>query len=396
MKTHPSQITDRPTAAPGTTRVRMGYVALTDCAPVVMASVLGMDRRHGVEFVLSRENSWAQLRDKLIGGELEFAHVLYGLIYGVHLGIGGPHCAMAALMTLDNNGQGFTLSRQLVERGALDLQSLAALMRREPRRYTFAQTFPTGTHAMWLYYWLAAAGIHPLRDTGIITVPPPQMVVHLQRGLMDGFSVGEPWNHRAVIDGVGITADASQHVWPDHPEKVLGTTAAYADAHPDTCRAATMAVLEACRWIDANDANRRTMAETLSQPAFLDTPVDSILPRVMGDYEFGGRRRQRDPHPMRFFADGAVNFPYLSDGMWFMTQYRRWGMLAEHPDYAGIARRINRTDLYAEAASALGVAVPASPLRSSRLIDGVVWDGSDPAAYADAFPIGADAHAAAA
>ena len=145
---------------PGLPQVRVGFVALTDCAPVVMASVLGLDRRHGVEIVLSREASWARVRDKLVGGELEFAHVLYGLVYGVHLGIGGPQCDMAALMTLDNNGQGFTLSRQLAERGAVDLESLASLMQREPRRYTFAQTFPTGTHAH-VAVLLAGLGRHP-------------------------------------------------------------------------------------------------------------------------------------------------------------------------------------------------------------------------------------------
>ena len=371
-------------------RVRIGFIALTDCAPVVMAAALGFDRRHGVRIVPTRLPSWAAVRDGLLNGELAFAHVLYGLVYGVHLGIGGPRREMAVLMNLNHNGQGFTLARRLAERGAVDLPSLAALMRREPRAgtpYSFAQTFPTGTHAMWLYHWLASAGIDPLQDVRITTVPPPQMVAHLLRGQIDGFSVGEPWNERAVLEGAGVSVGQSQDVWPDHPEKVLGTTAGYADAHPETCRAVTAAVLEACRWIDASEANRERAAETLAQPAVLDLPVPVILPRLLGDYDSGLGRRWHDPHPLRFHAAGAVNFPYLSDGIWFLTQYRRWGLLDAHPDYDGIARRINRTTLYAEAAAAVDVPLPASPLRSSRLIDGTVWDGSEPARYADSFAI---------
>jgi nitrate/nitrite transport system substrate-binding protein len=375
----------RPSGKPQ--RVRVGFIALTDCAPIVMAAQLGFDRRHGVEIVPTREASWASLRDKLLAGALDMAHALYGLVYGVHLGIGGVQRDMALFMALNRNGQGFTLSRQLAERGAVDAPSLAQLMRREPRDYSFAQTFPTGTHAMWLYYWLASVGINPLCDARILTVPPPQMVDHLQRGLVDGFSVGEPWNHGAVLAGVGITAGTSQDIWPDHPEKVLGTTAAFADAHPDTCRAVTMAVLEACRWIDASRANQTLMAETLAQPQWLGVPAQAILPRVLGKYDGGWGRRWTDPHPMRFFADGELNYPYLSDGMWFMTQYRRWGLLDAHPDYEAVAQQIHRTALYAEAATAVGAGLPASALRSSRLVDGVVWDGSDPARYADGFAL---------
>lgn len=376
--------------------VRIGFIPLTDCASVLMAAELGFDRRHGIRIEPVRMPSWAVVRDELLGGGIDMAHVLYGLVYGVHLGIGGPRQDMAAVMTLDNNGQGITLSRALADRGAVDAESLARLMRHEPRVYTFAQTFPTGTHAMWLYYWLAAAGIDPLRDARVITVAPPQMVQHLQRGQMDGFSVGEPWNQLAVHAGVGVSVARSQEIWPDHPEKVLGCTAAWADGHPDLCRRVVMAVLEASRWIDASAGHKTRMAETLARPGALGLPVDMILPRVLGDYDDGLGRRCADPHPMRFFGDGEVNFPYLSDGMWFLTQYRRWGLLAGHPDYEGVARQVNRIALYAEAAAALGVAVPASPLRSSRLVDGVVWDGSEPAAYADAFAVRAGALPAAA
>lgn len=211
--------------APEKKEVRIGFIPLTDCASVVMASVLGIDQKYGVKIIPTKEASWAGVRDKLVNGELDFAHVLYGLVYGVHLGVGGPKKDMAVLMTLNHNGQAITLSRKLADKGAVNGASLAQLMAKERREYTFAQTFPTGTHAMWLYYWLAAHGIHPLKDAKVITVPPPQMVANMRVGNMDGFCVGEPWNHRAIMDGIGITATTTQAIWKDHPEKVLGTTA---------------------------------------------------------------------------------------------------------------------------------------------------------------------------
>jgi nitrate/nitrite transport system substrate-binding protein len=380
--------------APELCEVRVGFIPLTDCASVVMASVLQLDRKHGVRIVLSKEPSWAGVRDKLVHGQLDMAHVLYGLVYGLHLGIGGPKQDMAVLMTLNFNGQGLTLSRALAQRGAVDAVSLAALQAVEGRTQRFAQTFPTGTHAMWLYYWLASAGIHPLRDAAVITVPPAQMVSHLRLGQMDGFSAGEPWNHRAVLDGVGITAATSQQVWPDHPEKVLGCTAEFVRKHPRAARAVTMAVLEASRWIESNAANRQRTAETIAQAAYVATSVAAIGPRLRGEYDDGLGRHWQDAQGLKFFDDGAVNYPYLSDGMWFLTQHKRWGLLRDHPDYLAVAQQINQIDLYTEAASALGINLPPTPMRRSRLIDGAHWDGSDAAAYADAFELQGSAPAA--
>ncbi len=367
--------------------VRIGFIPLTDCASVVMAAVLGFDKKYGVKIVPTKEASWAGVRDKLVNGELDMAHVLYGLVYGVHLGVGGPKKDMAVLMTLNNNGQAISLSKKLADKGAVDAASLARLMASEKREYTFAQTFPTGTHAMWLYYWLASAGINPMKDAKVITVPPPQMVANMRVGNMDGFCVGEPWNHRAIIDGIGITAVTTQDVWKDHPEKVLGTTAEFVKKHPNTARAVMMAILEAGRWIDASLQNKNKMAETIADKAYVNTSVDAINQRILGRYQNGLGKTWDDPNHMKFFADGAVNFPYLSDGMWFLTQHKRWGLLKEHPDYLGVARQVNQIELYKQAASALKIAVPASPMRSSKLIDGVVWDGKDPARYADGFKV---------
>jgi nitrate/nitrite transport system substrate-binding protein len=367
--------------------VKIGFIPLTDCASVVMASVLGFDKKYGVKIIPTKEASWAGVRDKLVNGELDMAHVLYGLIYGVHLGVSGPKKDMAVLMTLNNNGQGLTLSKKLADKGATDLAGLAKLMQTEKREYTFAQTFPTGTHAMWLYYWLASAGINPFKDAKVITVPPPQMVANMRVGNMDGFSVGEPWNHRAIMDGIGISAATSQDVWKDHPEKVLGTTADFVKKYPNTARAVVMAVLEASRWIDAGLQNKMKMAEVVAEKAYINTSVDAINQRILGRYQNGLGKTWDDPNHMKFFNDGAVNFPYLSDGMWFLTQHKRWGLIKEHPNYLEVAKQINQVDLYKQAASALKVSVPKDVMRTSKLIDGVVWDGKDPAKYADGFKV---------
>lgn len=367
--------------------VKVGFIPLTDCASVVMASVLGFDKKYGIKIVPTKESSWAGVRDKLVNGELDAAHVLYGLIYGVHGGIGGAKKDMAVLMSINNNGQAISLSKKLADKGAVNGAGLAKLMQLEKREYTFAQTFPTGTHAMWLYYWLATYGINPMKDAKVITVPPPQMVANMRVGNMDGFCVGEPWNHRAIVDGIGITAATSQDIWKDHPEKVLGTTSEWVTKYPNTARAMTAAVLEASRWIDASLSNKNKMAETIAAKSYVNTSVDVINQRILGRYSDGMGKTWDDPNYMKFYNDGAVNFPYLSDGMWFMTQHKRWGLAKGELDYMGTAKSINRIDLYKEAATMANVPVPKNVMRSSKLIDGVVWDGKNPKAYAESFKI---------
>lgn len=373
--------------APEKKEIRVGFIPLTDCASVVMAAVKKFDEKYGIKITLSKESSWASVRDKLVSGELDAAHVLYGLVYGLQLGVSGPQHDMAMLMTLNNNGQAITLSNQLKEAGVTDAASLKKTVDGSPKgTYTFAQTFPTGTHAMWLYYWLANAGIHPFNDVRNVVVPPPQMVMNMKIGNMSGYCVGEPWNQRAILDGIGFTAATTQEIWPDHPEKILGTTAAWVAANPNTARALTAAVLDASRWIDTSDANRIETAKAIAGRAYVNTSPETIQGRMLGDYDNGLGKKWKDAHGMRFFNDGAVNYPYLSDGMWFLTQHRRWGLIDSDPDYLAVAKKINRTDIYKQAATAAGgINLPASDMRSSTLFDGKVWDGSNPAEYANSF-----------
>ena len=372
--------------APEITEVKIGFIPLTDCAPIVVAAQMGFDKKYGIKIVPSKEASWAGVRDKVVNGELHAAHVLYGLVYGVQMGIGGQQKDMNVLMTLNNNGQGITLANQLKDKGVTGGATLKRLLDNENRDYTFAQTFPTGTHAMWLYYWLASYGIHPFQDVKTIVVPPPQMVANMRIGNMDGYCVGEPWNARAIYDKVGFTAATTQEIWTDHPEKVLGTTAEFVAKNPNTALAMTKAILDACRYIDAT-ANRPAVAKLIAGKAYVNAPEEVIEGRFLGHYDNGIGKKWEDPNYMKFFNDGKVTFPYLSDGMWFLTQHKRWGLLKSDPDYLAIAKKVNRIDIYTEAAKSLGIAVPSDPMRSSKLIDGVVWDGKDPKAYANGFKI---------
>lgn len=372
--------------APEITEVKIGFIPLTDCAPIVVAAEMGFDKKYGIKITPQKQASWAAVRDKVMNGELHAAHILYGLVYGVQMGIGGQQKDMTVLMSLNNNGQAITLANQLKEKGVKDGKSLKRLLDNENRDYTFAQTFPTGTHAMWLNYWLAANGIDPTKDVKTIVVPPPQMVANMRIGNMDGFCVGEPWGARAIYDKVGYTVTTSQDIWTDHPEKVLGTTAEFVAKHPNTSRAMIAAILDACKYIEAIE-NRAKVAKLIAGKAYVNTTEEVIEGRFVGDYDNGIGRKWKDPNYMKFYGDGAVNFPYLSDGMWFLTQHKRWGLLKTDPDYLAVATKVNAIKLYTEAAGLVGASIPKSVMRTSKLMDGVVWDGKNPAAYAAGFKI---------
>ncbi len=371
--------------------VRVGFMPLTDCASLVVASLMKFDEKYGIKIILSKEASWAAIRDKVVTGELHAAHMLYGMVYGVHLGIGGPKKDMAVLMTINNNGQGISLASHLKDSGVTDGATLATLVKaRGEKAYTFAHTFPTGTHAMWLYYWLASYGINPLTDVKTITVPPPQMVMNARVRSVDGFCVGEPWNARGIADRVSFSVASSQDIWPDHPEKVLGATAEFVQKNPNTARALIMAMLEAGKFVD-EQGNRELVAEMISDKDYVDAPTDVIAARFNGNYESGLGKKWHDPNYMKFYNEGKVPFPYLSDGMWFLTQFSLWGLLKEEPGHPGIAKQINQVGLYQQAALKINVPVPAEVMRSSMLMDGKVWDGKEPEKYAASFNIKADA-----
>jgi ABC-type nitrate/sulfonate/bicarbonate transport system substrate-binding protein len=374
-------------SAPEKPILNIGFMALNDSASVLVAATQGFAEKYGLTLNLKRQNSWAGLRDNLLNGELDAAHCLYGLVYGVQLGLDGAAATdMAVLMGLNQNGQSINVSHALQSAGVTSGEALRQHVHQHEARLTFAQTFPTGTHAMWLYYWLASQGIHPLRDVDSVVVPPPQMVDHLKAQRIDGFCVGEPWTAQAVEEQLGCTLTTIQAIWPDHPEKVLACTRTFAEQYPNTARALIMAVLEAGRFIEQNEENKLSTAQLLSGHTYVDAPLAVITPRFMGRYQDGLGHAWQDTHPLRFHAGGEVNMPYLSDGIWFMTQFRRWGLLREDPDYLAVARQVQQLQLYREAAEHLGIQIP-EEMRHSQFQDGSYWDGSDPAAYARSFAL---------
>jgi nitrate/nitrite transport system substrate-binding protein len=370
---------DTTSPAPERTHLRLGFVALSDAAPLAVAALRELGARHGIKIELCRQPSWAAVRDKLLSGEIDAAHALYGLVYGVQLGIGGPRADMAVLMVLNRNGQAITLSRPLadaIEHGASVKDALASL----GRRPVIAQTFPTGTHAMWLYYWLAAHGVHPLRDVQSVVIPPPRMADALVEGALDGFCAGEPWHAVAEARNAGKTVAYTSEIWPDHPEKVLACRRDFAALYPATARALVRTMLDACAWLDSSD-HRKEIAQALASAELLGVPRALIEPRLVATD--GGDARAL---PVRFFDGGAVNYPRVSDGLWFITQYRRWGMLDADIDDAAVAASVNQTALYRDAARASGIALP-EERRAATFCDRRVWDGGDAAGYLAGFEI---------
>src|SRR2546427_12349800 len=232
--------------APETPNVRIGIIALTDCSSMVMAYELGLFKKYGIVATISKEASWAVIRDRLSLGENQASHLLLGIAYASTMGLlGSPVKPMIILCYLNRNGQAITLTKALLAKGVKTpetMKSQADVAKQAGTPLTFAMTFPPGTHAMWMRYWLASGGIHPDKDVTLVTIPPAQMVANMKVGKMDGFCVGEPWNARAITDGIGFTVITTQQMWPDHPEKVLGFTEEFATKNPRTVKAVLKAL----------------------------------------------------------------------------------------------------------------------------------------------------------
>jgi nitrate/nitrite transport system substrate-binding protein len=375
--------------APEQPKMRFGIIALTDCSSIVMAHELGLFKKHGIESTISKEASWAVIRDRLTLGENQATHLLLGTAYAMTMGLqGSPVKPTIIPCYLNRNGQAITLTKALLDRGAKTPQQVKPLAMEAKAKgapMTFAMTYPPGTHAMWMRYWLASGGINPDRDVSLITIPPPQMVANMKVGKMDGFCVGEPWNARAIADGIGFTAITTQHMWKDHPEKVLAFTEEFAAKHPKTVKAVIRAVVEASQWIDKLE-NRARVAEVVAQPQYINCPKEIIHGRLLGEYDYGDGRREKDRYSMTFF-DRQANFPMKSHGVWWLTQFRRWGMVKEPPDYKGLVDRVHRPDIFREVAKALGVETPREDMKKETLFDNVTFDPAKPEEYAKGFAV---------
>jgi nitrate/nitrite transport system substrate-binding protein len=237
---------------------------------------------------------------------------------------------------------------------------------------------------MWLRYWLASGGIHPDKDVSLITIPPAQMVANMKVDKMDGFCVGEPWNNRSIVDGIGFTAVTTQQLWKDHPEKVCAFTEEFAGKNPRTVKAILKGLHLASAHLDKLE-NRPQAAEIISRPTYINCPTDIILERLMGKYVYGDGRVEQDPNYM-IYSDRQANYPHQIYGKWWLTQFRRWGMVKTAPDYAGLSKRVLRSDVYIEAMKELGVAVKVQEQQKIALFDGG-FDAADPEKYAKSFAI---------
>jgi nitrate/nitrite transport system substrate-binding protein len=365
-------------------KIKLGFIPLTDCAPLVVAKELGLFAKNGVDVELSKEASWAVIRDKILNGELDGAHCLFSMPLSVYTGIGGKAGAeMKIAMVLNDNGQAITLSKDFCGLvGFKEINKVAAAIKavQAKKEVTFAMTFPGGTHDIWLRNWMAAAGINQ-KSVGIITIPPPQMVANMRVDNMEGFCVGEPWNGVAAAQSVGFTHIASQDIWKNHPEKALVVNSNFAATDKEDLKNVMKAIIEACRWLD-NMGNRKKAAGWLTKPNYVNAPLQVIEARLMGSNDLGcdlGVQKYQDDY-MMFYNNGIVSTPKKSYAMWFLAQYVRFGYLKTDPDYKGIAEKLILDDLFAEVAKEMSV--PVQPdMQPFKTTYDVVFDPNNVGAY---------------
>lgn len=375
-----------------TTKATLGYIALTDAAPLIAAKERGIFAKYGMPDVeIAKQASWGGTRDNLVlgggGGGIDGAHILTPMPYLMHTGKvtqNGQPVKMAILARLDLNGQGISLSKELAKTGArLDSSALKPAFAAK-KDNKVAMTFRGGTHDLWLRYWLAAGGIDPDVDVQTIVVPPPQMVANMKVGTMDAFCVGEPWNDQLVHQNQGISACVTGEIWKDHPEKSLGMRADWVDANPKAAEAMTAAVIEAQIWCEKLE-NKAELADILGKRAWFNVPPADILPRSKGDFDYGdGRVVTGSPVRMKFW-DNHASYPFKSHDLWFLTENIRWGVQPADLDSAKLIDEVNRESIWRSAAKLAGVAAADIPASTSRgvetFFDGKVFDPANPSAY---------------
>jgi nitrate/nitrite transport system substrate-binding protein len=366
---------------------KFGFIPLTDCASLVMAKELGYFDKYQVNVEISKEASWANVRDKILTGELSGSHCLFGMPFSVYTGLGGkPGSVMKLAMILNNNGQAITLSKKFCDLiGNNEPGKIKAAVEKlnAQKQVQFAMTFPGGTHDIWLRTWLDAAGVDA-KTVGIKTIPPPQMVANMKVDNMDGFCVGEPWNGVAVKEGIGFTHIASQEIWKHHPEKALVVNEAFSNAHKEDLKKIMKAIIEASIWLDSLP-NRKKAAEVLSQTKYVNAPAEVIEARLMGTNNVGckfGDKKYSDDY-MKFYNAGETNYPRKSYGIWYLAQYVHFGMLTQAPaDYKAIADKLILQDLYNEVAAEMKISHPDDDMKPFSLtINKKVFDPMDVSKY---------------
>jgi nitrate/nitrite transport system substrate-binding protein len=410
--------------------LKFGFIKLTDMAPLAVAYELGYFEDEGLYVTLEPQANWKVLLDRVITGELDGAHMLAGQPLAATIGF-GTNAKVVTAFSMDLNGNAITVSNDVwremkphVPKGpdgkplhpieADALKPVVEAYRAAGKPFNMAMVFPVSTHNYELRYWLAAGGIHPGYysptdssgqiggDVLLSVTPPPQMPATLEAGTILGYSVGEPWNQQAVIKGIGVPVITDYELWKNNPEKVFGVTAEWAEANPNTHLAVVKALIRAAIWLDANDnANRREAVEMLARPAYVGADAAVIANSMTGTFEYERGDKRAVPDFNVFFRHFAT-YPYYSDAVWYLTQMRRWGQIAERkPDewYAATAQSVYRPGVYLQAARLLvdeGLAKESDfpwttdgyRAPTSDFIDGIVYDGRQPNAYLESLGIG--------
>ncbi len=388
--------------APEVPGATLGFIALTDAAPLIIAKEKGFFAKHGMpEVKVMKQTSWAVTRDNLelgeAGGGIDGAHILSPmplLLAAGKITKSKQPLPMATLARLNLQGQGISVAKEFLgDKLTIDnkagLASAVAARKAQGKKFKAAVTFPGGTHDLWMRYWLSANGIDPNKDADLVVIPPPQMVANMQTGTMDTFCVGEPWNQRLVNKKLGYTAAVTGELWKFHPEKSFSMRADWVEKHPKATKALLMAVMEAQMWCE-DPANLDELCEITSKDKYFKASVADIKPRLAGNFDFGDGRVVKDsPYRMRFWSENA-SFPFKSHDKWFVVEDMRWGYLPAGTDIDALVNQVNRADLWKEAAKAIGQdkAIPASDSRGKEtFFDGVVFDPENPKAYLEALKI---------
>jgi nitrate/nitrite transport system substrate-binding protein len=388
---------------PEVTKATLGFIALTDAAPLFVAKEKGLFAKYGMPGVeVAKQASWGATRDNLVlGGEangIDGAHILSPMPYLISAGKvtqNNQPTPMYILARLNLNGQCISVAKEYADlKVGVDSTPLKAAFEKKKasgKAVKAAMTFPGGTHDLWIRYWLAAGGIDPDKDIETITVPPPQMVANMKVGTMDCFCVCEPWNLQLIHQDIGYTAITTGELWNKHPEKSLGMRSSFVDKYPKATQAILKAVMEAQQWCDKPE-NYAEVAAICAKRQWINCPVEDITDRVKGKFDYGipGKVVERHPEMMRYWNDHA-SYPFQSHDLWFMTEDIRWGKYEPGFDSKALIGKVNREDLWREAAKSLGVAaadIPASKSRGKEtMFDGKVFDPENPSAYLKSLPI---------
>lgn len=364
------------------TTVNLGFMPLSDCAPLAIAQEKGFFAKHGLKVNLRQAGSWDEIAMGISTGQLDAAQMVAAMPLALTMGMNGsPSVPTSTALVLSRNGNAVTLSRELFEQGIRNLNDFKmAIFHNRDRVFRIGVVHECSMHNLMLRYWLAAGSIDPDRDVTLVTLPPQEMAERLRQGQLDGFCVGEPWSSKVVADGTGFVIATDLEIWAGNPEKVLGVTEEWQSRNPNTMLALIKALLEACEYCD-EPRHRSEMVNILSKPNYLDLPVKYILPSLVGPYQRGTQDPGVSMHRFHQFHVDNANCPGRVEGLWILTQLARWNISPFPKNWVEILDRVRRVDLFLEASQQLGH-LGVEPDRSSfYLFDGIVFDPDRPMEY---------------